>query len=228
MLITFFEYLDQPLLALALLISFVSALLISLPCHEFAHAHAALKEGDGTAKALHRYTLAPFAHIDIAGLVFLLVFSIGFAKPVPVDSRNFKRGVKSELRVSLAGVLTNLVIAIVCCFLYALLYNVWPALFVSYGFISDLYYYFFQFMISLNFMFFFFNLLPIYPLDGFRVVESLSKTENSYIRFMKRNSLWIMIVLMVTGLFSLYIDFFGNGLADLILQGFDKLIKLVV
>lgn len=219
---------NQPLTLFAVLIAFLSALFISMPFHEFAHAHAAYKEGDYTAKALHRYTLAPFAHIDFSGLMFLLIFGIGFAKPVPIDSRNFKRGMKSELRVAFAGVLVNLLIGIICCFLYALLYNVWPALFEGYGFLSDLYYYFFQFMISLNFMFFFFNLLPIYPLDGFRVVQAVSKTENAYITFMKRYSFWIMIVLLITGLLSVYIEFFGYGLANLLIEGFDKLFKLVV
>ena len=207
---------------IAVLVAFLSALFISMPFHEFAHAHAALKEGDPTAKILKRYTLAPFSHIDAKGLVFLLLFSIGFAKPVPIDSRNFKRGVKSELRVDFAGVLVNLLIAILSCFLFTLLINIWPALFIKYGFLSDLYYYFFNFMISINFMFVFFNILPIYPLDGFRVVEALSKTENNYIRFMKRNSFWIMLVLLITGILSAYISLCAGGLSNWFMSIFDS------
>lgn len=62
----------------------------------------------------------------------------------------------------------------------------------------------------------------------FRVVQAVSKTENAYITFMKRYSFWIMIVLLITGLLSVYIEFFGYGLANLLIEGFDKLFKLVV
>ena len=219
---------DKPLTMLAIMIAFVSALFICMPFHEFAHAHAALKEGDYTSKALKRYTLAPFAHIDIGGLILLLFFGIGFAKPVPVDARNFKRGKKSELRVAFAGVLVNLLIGIIACFLYALIYNVWPQLFYSYGFISELYLYFFNFMVSLNFMFAFFNILPIYPLDGFRVVSACSKTENKFLMFMRVYGFWIMLALLFTGLLDLYVSFFAGGLRDVLLNLFDKFIKLFV
>ena len=223
-----YSYFNHPLYLLAIFITFLMSLFITMSFHEFAHAHAALKEGDVTAKVLGRYTLAPFAHIDVTGLVFLLLFGIGFAKPVPVDSRNFKRGVRSQLRVAFAGVLVNILIGVVACFLYAFLVNVWSALFNNYGFVSMLYETFFSFLISLNFMFAFFNILPIYPLDGFRVVEALSKTENGYIRFMRRYSFWIILILLITDLLGLYINFFAYGLADLVLTGFDKLFALMV
>ena len=162
MFVTLMSLIEQPLTMLAVFVAFISALFICMPFHEFAHAHAALKEGDLTSKALKRYTLAPFAHIDFMGLIMLLFFGIGYAKPVPVDSRNFKRGKKSSLRVALAGVLTNLLIGTITCFIFVLLSCVWPKLFYGYKFFSELYVYFFKFMISLNFMFAFFNLLPIY------------------------------------------------------------------
>ncbi len=226
MFVSLLGLLNSPLTMLAILIAFLSALFICMSFHEFAHAHAALKEGDLTAKSLKRYTLAPFAHIDFTGLILLLFFGIGFAKPVPVDPRNFKRGRKSELRVAFAGVLTNLLIGVICSFIYVLLINVWPELFIDYGFFSTAYYHFFQYTISLNFMFAFFNILPIYPLDGFRVVDALSKTENGYVRFMKVYSFWIILILLFTGILDLYIGFFAGGLADLVLKGFSALIGL--
>ena len=218
------QYWSQPLA----LITFLSALFITMSFHEFAHAHAAVKEGDYTPIALKRYTLAPFAHIDGMGLVFLLIFGIGFAKPVPVDPRNFKHGTRSKLRVAFAGVLVNLLIGVISCFLYSLLNFVWPELFQSYGFISELYEIFFNCMISLNFMFAFFNILPIYPLDGFRVVESFTSPQNGYVVFMKRYSFWIVLILLLTSLLDLYISFFAGGLANLVLTGFDKLFALMV
>ena len=228
MIISLLGLMDTPLTMLAVLIAFMSALFICMPAHEFAHAHAAYKEGDLTAKTLGRYTLAPFAHIDFKGLLLLLFFGIGFAKPVPIDKRNFKRGWKSEVRVSVAGVLTNLVIGVVGCLIYSAIVNFCPELFVNYGFLSSLYYYFIIYIINLNFMFAFFNLLPIYPLDGFRVVEAVSKTENAYIRFMKIYSFWIILILLISGVLDIYINFFAGGLLDLILKGFNALFKLFV
>ena len=227
MLYTLISMIDKPLVALMVLIAFVSALLICMTFHEFAHAHAAFKEGDGTAKALKRYTLNPFAHIDVWGLILLLVFGIGFAKPVPIDSRNFKRGRHSMLRVSFAGVLVNLLIGTIACFIYALILKLFPALFSDFGLISQLYYYFFVFVIQLNFMFAFFNLLPIYPLDGFRVVQSLTSPGNKFVEFMKRFGVYIMLLLLFTNLLDVYINVFAGGLQDVILNLFYKLFGLI-
>ncbi len=226
MLITLIGLMRFPSAFFAVIIAFISALFLCMPFHEFAHAHAAYKEGDMTAKVLGRYTLAPFKHIDIKGLLLLLVFGIGYAKPVPVDERNFKRGTKSKLRVAFAGVLVNLLIGVIACFLYCFLNRFWPALFTSYGFLGDIYYYFFNFVISLNFMFAFFNILPIYPLDGFRVVESLAGPYNKYVEFMKAYGFWIMIALLFTSIFDIYINFFAGGLSGLIIKGFDAFFAL--
>lgn len=215
------------LVLLAILIAFLSALFISMPAHEFAHAHAALKEGDPTAKVLGRHTLAPFAHIDWWGLLLLLVFGIGFAKPVPVDPNNFKNGKKSSVKVALAGVFTNLIIGIVSTIVYAFLVNVWPEFFNNYGFISDIYYFFFNFMISINFMFAFFNILPIYPLDGFRVVETFTKPYSKFVTFMKTYGFYIMILVVFTGLTGLYLQYTAGLLSDLLFKGMNKLFALI-
>lgn len=225
MLLSLFN-LKDPLIMLATIVAFLSALFICMPAHEFAHAHAAYKEGDLTAKAYKRYTLAPFAHIDFMGLVMLLFFNIGFAKPVPVDSRNFKRGKKSAVRVAVAGVFVNLLIGIVSAFIYCLLIKFWPQLFSEYGFISKLYQYFFEFMISLNFMFAFFNILPIYPLDGFRLVETFARPGNRFVEFMKRYSFFILIFLLITDVLGMYINFFAGGTIDLIFKGFSAFFNL--
>lgn len=215
------------LVAVAVIIAFLSALFISMPAHEFAHAKVALKEGDPTAKVFGRCTLAPFAHIDWRGLLLLLFFGIGFAKPVPVDSRNMKNGKKSETKVAIAGVLTNLVIGAVCVVIYALLCVIWPELFTKFGFFSDLYYYFFQFMISLNFMLAFFNLLPIYPLDGFRLVEIHSKPFNGFVEFMKRYGFFVMLILVFTRLTGFYLNYTGGILSSLLFEGMFKLFSLI-
>ena len=216
---------NEPLKMLAVAIAFLSALFISMPAHEFAHAHAAYKEGDLTAKTLKRYTLAPFAHFDLTGFLFLIIFGIGFAKPVPVDTRNFKRGKKSELRVAFAGVLVNLMIGVISCLLYSLLKNFYPTLFLT-GFIGFLYEQFFLNMIGINFMFAFFNLLPLYPLDGYRVVDALSKQDNRFLYFMRRYSFFIMLILLITSALDYYIIFFADGFANLVYNGFNYIFSL--
>ncbi len=227
MIISLFGFGNDFLLMLAFVLAFLSALFISMPAHEYAHAKVALKEGDHTAKVLGRCTPAPFVHIDWKGLLLLLFFGVGFAKPVPVDTRNLKNGKKSEIKVAIAGVLTNLVIGVVSVIVFALLCVVWPELFTSYGFISDLYYYFFNFMISLNFMFVFFNILPIYPLDGFRVVEACSKPFNKYVEFMKRYGFIVMLVVVCTSLSSIYLNYTADLLSNVLFEGVYKLFKLI-
>lgn len=228
MIFSMLALIGSPLSMLALMIAFLSALFICMPFHEFAHAHAAYKEGDLTSRLLGRYTLAPFKHIDTMGLIFLLIFGIGFARPVPVDSRNFKRGTRSEVRVALAGVLINILIGIIACFIYSFVSHFWPQLLSDYGFISELYSNFFYFLINLNFMFAFFNILPIYPLDGFRLVESLSKPNNSYVRIVKAFSFWIMILLLMTNILDIYINFFAGGLYSLVMKCFNFIFGLMV
>ena len=217
----------NPLEMLIVVIAFMSCVFISMPAHEFAHAHAAYKEGDLTAKTLKRYTLAPFVHMDLAGFSFLMFFGIGFAKPVPVDPRNFKRGRRSELRVAFAGVLVNLGLAFLSCFIYFFIQTIVPQFF-NFGFIGALYEQFFVYMITINLMFTLFNLLPICPLDGYRIVVSLSSTENGFIRFMRKNSFIIMLLLFFTGILNLYISYVSNAFIELFGNIFTWFFKLFI
>ena len=211
----------------AIMIAFFSALLICMPFHEFAHAFVAGKEGDYTARAMKRYTLAPFAHVDLSGFLLLLFFGIGYAKPVPVDLRNLRRGRKSEILVAIAGVITNLILGILSALIYGLLLNVWPALFVSYGFLSWLYAAFFEYMVFLNFMFAFFNILPIYPLDGFRIVEACTKPNNGYVEFMKRYSFFIILAILLTSVLDIYLQYTGYWLGEHFIEWFKQLFGLI-
>ena len=205
------------------LVAFFMALLVAMPVHEFAHAFTAKKEGDYTAYYMKRCTLAPFAHVDLKGLIFLILFGFGWAKPVPVDQRNFKHGRKSAFLVSIAGILANLIAGTLFLFIYYLLLRFFPQVFEIqiYGFLLEA---FLIYSYSLNFSLAFFNLLPIYPLDGFHVVESLSKTENGYIRFMKRNSLWIMLIFIITGVYLFYYEFTSG----LVIDGLSRLFEIIL
>lgn len=177
----------------------IPAVLIALTFHEFAHAYVANLNGDPTAKNLGRMTLNPLAHIDIIGSLCMLVFGFGWAKPVPVNPRNYRDYRKGELTVSLAGVTMNLILAILGAFAamttYYIathngIYNTSPAL-------ERLYFvfYYFSFM---NCGLMLFNLIPIYPLDGYHVFELLlgKYMSANFFSFMHRYGQWILIGLI--------------------------------
>ncbi|MBR7172516.1 MAG: site-2 protease family protein [Clostridia bacterium] len=193
------------LYTLVYIVAMVMALFVAMPFHEFAHAAAAKREGDYTAVAYRRYTLAFHRHFDWRGFLFLLLFRFGWAKPVPIDERNFRRGKKSKFFVSIAGILANLILGTVFLFLQLLIYRFFPKVFAIpvYGFLLEM---FLEISVSLNFMLVFFNLLPIYPLDGYKIVESFCKYDNKFLDFMKRYSFIIFLVVAFTGLYSLFYE----------------------
>lgn len=206
-----------------------SALCIALPVHEWAHAFVAYKQGDHTAKVMGRMTLAPFAHFDFWGFVCLFFLGFGWAKPVPIDPRNFKNGKKSSVLVSLAGILANLVTGtafiIISCALNTFVQN-YAVAWGAYGYCLQL---FLASVIQLNFVLAFFNLLPIHPLDGFRVIESLTQPENSFVNFMKKYSRIILIVVIIfTGILDYYFAFTAGNLISWITSAFDYLFGLMV
>lgn len=206
-------------------IAYVMALFVAMPFHEFAHAFVAKKEGDYTAVALRRYTLAPLSHIDVKGLICLLLFGFGWAKPVPVDERNFKRGRISKFLVSIAGIVTNLILGIMFLFLYYLILKLFPSFYLScyYGSLVQM---FLSLSVSLNFAFAFFNLIPIYPLDGFRIVESFTGWNNKFIAFMKKYSTVIYLVIVFSSVFEIYFSYTAGYLISGLSKLFIKILGL--
>ena len=163
--------------------NYLSDLLVSLvgiafamTIHEFGHAFAAYLLGDDTAKRAGRMTINPANHIDIVGLVMLMIFHFGWAKPVPVNPNNFKNYRVGNFIVSLAGAAGNLVGAISIIAATALNYNLWFAAF---------------------------NLLPVPPLDGWGVISSFLpyKFRDFEIKYENIGYL-VLIVLLVTNLGS--------------------------
>ncbi len=214
--------------AIQILISIVAtvmAIFVAMPFHEFAHAFAAKREGDYTAVAMHRYTLAPHAHFDVKGFIFLFLFRFGWAKPVPIDSRNFKRGRLSLFLVSIAGVLANLILGIFFLFVYMLLYRFFPN-FLEYTLYGQLLSSFLLISVSFNFTLVFFNILPIYPLDGYNLIASMSKTENSFLVFMKKYSFIIYLLFIITGLYYLYFNYTAGLLIDGLIYVFSLILGI--
>ena len=203
----------------------LSALFIAMPFHEFAHAFAAKHEGDFTAVAHKRYTLAPLAHIDKVGFIFLFLFGFGWAKPVPVEPRNFKRGRLSSFLVSVAGIVTNMVLGIFFLFIYFLILKLFPNFYAS-GVIGEVYKTFLSASIIMNFSLAFFNLLPIYPLDGYRICASFSKYDNTFLAFLRRYSVFIYIILMITGVYSIVFNTVMGSLIEGLRQLFITILRI--
>ncbi|XID95393.1 site-2 protease family protein [Paenibacillaceae bacterium WGS1546] len=145
-------------------------MLIAFAVHEFAHAWTAWKFGDDTAYREGRVTLNPLAHLDWIGMLFLVIAGFGWAKPVPVRRSRFKNPRLMNIVVTAAGPVSNLLLAFLFLLLVDLLY-----LFNAFGGASaDLMnniVIFIVYWISINLALFLFNLLPIPPLDGYRIVE---------------------------------------------------------
>lgn len=154
-------------------------LLFSMVAHEIAHGYAALTQGDPTARAMGRLSWNPLRHIDpfltiIMPLMMILTLGIAFggAKPVPVDPRNYRNYRLGDIIVSLAGVITNLVIALACVPLIlglGMLGREVPALATSAAILQAM----LVIGIQLNWLLIVFNLMPIPPLDGSHVVQQL-------------------------------------------------------
>ena len=174
----------------------IISIVIGFTLHEFAHAYVAYKFGDPTAQKLGRLTLNPIAHIDLLGAIFILLAGFGWAKPVPVNRHYFKRPKLAGVLVSLAGPVSNLLLAFIGFVGLAFLLK----LNVPIGSNFDLYP-FFQIFVQMNLLLFAFNLIPLPPLDGYRIIEDLvsSRVRAKLSQYEVYGSI-LFIVLIVTGL----------------------------
>jgi Zn-dependent protease len=163
--IVVFELSHFPFILLALLFAFT--------LHEFAHAYSAYKFGDPTAKDLGRVTLNPMAHLDIFGTILIFIVGFGWAKPVPVDRRHFKHPRVMGIVVSALGPLSNLLIAFAGMIAAYILVQTGAMADWTVG-TQNAVSLFFYYLITLNLLLFIFNLLPLPPLDGYRIVEDLA------------------------------------------------------
>ncbi len=184
---------SDPISVLRELMYMIPVILISLTLHEWGHAYAAYLCGDPTAKNLGRMTLNPIAHIDPIGFLSLLLLGFGWAKPVPVNGRNFKNYKVGEAVVSLAGVAMNFLLVLLVSIVLVVLGRTYPAAFSNEALLSILLYF-----LSLNITLMVFNLLPIYPLDGYHVFELLFARilPAKFFLFMRRYGNWILIGLL--------------------------------
>ncbi len=144
--------------------AWVLAIILALSVHEFAHALMAKLQGDNTAAAQGRITLNPLAHIDPLGALMLLTLGFGWGKPVPFDPRNLGSKRLSPALIALAGPLSNLVMAFLAAVVIKLLANSGVVLMTGFGMV------FLILFLFLNLALMLFNLIPIPPLDGSKVL----------------------------------------------------------
>ncbi len=179
----------------------------TLPVHEYAHAFVADKLGDKTARLSGRLTLNPMAHIDILGAIMILFVGFGYAKPVPVNPRNFKNPKKGMAITALAGPFSNILMAVVFMFLSNVLSLFGSSLFVQ------AFYVFFSFAASINIGLAVFNLIPIPPLDGSRVLELLIP-DKYYYKFAQYERYIVIVIfgLIIFGVLDAPLAFLQNHL----------------
>lgn len=217
------EFSESFLYSLLTIVALAMAFFVALPAHEFAHAFAAKREGDYTAVAHRRYTLAFLPHFDWKGFLFLLIFRFGWAKPVPIDERNFKRGKKSKFLVSIAGVLANFILGAFFLFMICLVLKINPNFFVdnAYGYLL---YQFLNVSVYLNFTFVIFNILPIYPFDGYKIAECFCSYDSKFLAFTKQYAILLYILLAFSTIYYYYYTY----TAGLMITGLTKLYSLIL
>ena len=173
-----------------LLLSVVPAL-ICITLHELAHGYVAYRLGDDTAKRAGRLTLNPLRHIDIMGLLMMIVFKFGWAKPVPVNMWKFKNPKKGMAITAAAGPIANLLIALVFLFLYGFLFALLHRPGRSLNWLLEMLYITAYLSVALAI----FNIIPIPPLDGSKVLFSCI-SDRSYTKLMYYER-YVMIILLV-------------------------------
>jgi len=182
------------------IISSLIVIFLTLPIHEFAHGFVATKLGDPTPRYQGRLTLNPFAHIDWIGAASILVFGFGWAKPVQVNARYFKNPKRDMAITAIAGPLSNVIVAFICILLRNIIsfsiYKITGTTEYSFLLWFNIFYYIAQINVSLAV----FNLIPVPPLDGSRVLAVFLPTR-IYFKIMRyeRYLIWVVFMLIYVG-----------------------------
>ena len=189
----------------------IPALLIALTIHEYAHARVAVWLGDDTPKLMGRLTLNPIAHLDPFGLIMLWLFKFGWAKPVPINPNNFKNWRQGTILVSIAGPISNVMMAFLAAIIYGVLVKA-NMLSSGVGIVLN-------FTYSYNIIFAIFNLIPLPPLDGSKVLTNLLPARQAYmLEKIEPYAPFILLGLVYLNIINVIISPFYSGLSFIINQ----------
>lgn len=191
----------------------IITLLIAFSVHEFAHAYVAYKFGDPTAKEQGRLTLNPMNHLDPIGTILIIIAGFGWARPVPVNRYRLRNPRLGGIMVSLAGPVSNLLLAIIGGALYVIIFYLGVD-----GTLGMILSGFFDSFIWLNCVLFVFNLLPLPPLDGYRIVQDLvsNNVRAKLSQYEVYGSIILLVLIIVDPLYDVTIGpIFGQVLPAL-------------
>ena len=195
-----------------------------LPFHEFAHAFVAQKFGDDTARLKGRLTLNPLAHVDPLGALMIIIAGFGYAKPVPINVGRFKRGKRKQQMalVALAGPVSNIIMAFICMLVFT---GIQKFAFITST--SSMPYYimlFFSYACSINISLAVFNLNPIPPLDGSRILSAVLP-DKYYFKLMQYERYIVLIIFDI--IFTNVLDIHMSILSNLVFNGLMTIVKAI-
>ncbi|MEE1279500.1 MAG: site-2 protease family protein [Oscillospiraceae bacterium] len=201
---------------------FILMVIISLPIHELAHGFIAYKLGDDTAYYQGRLTLNPFAHLDLFGTISMILFGFGWAKPVPVNPMRFKCNMRLGMALTaLAGPVSNLILALLFMILS-------KGAFLLGGETEIIFFYFlnwlFFIMMQTNLLLAFFNLLPIPPLDGSRILNHfLPYRAQAFMDNLERYSSYLILGILLLNRNTSFLSNIIGFVSNIFLWLFDKM-----
>lgn len=185
---------------------YLIALFLAITIHEFAHAWVTDQLGDPTARLAGRLKLNPRVHIDAVGFLFLFFFGFGWGKPVPFDPFNLKNPRRDSALISLAGPISNFILVLILAILWRIILFFFP--FLS---LNNLFSSLFFSIIQLNLILGIFNLIPIHPLDGFKIVAGFlpENQANEWLQLSKYGIFFLLLMIMPLG---------GSSMVDMIIK----------